>query len=103
MPEATSAGGGYSCQVCGMTYSTESELIQHGRDRHPDRPVAWGDPREATVRTETAEVKSDTQRGMEEMGDKMKAGAKAATEKVAHPEKDLGTEYEQKKAEERAK
>ncbi len=45
MPEPSPAGGGYSCQVCGTTYATESELIQHGKDQHPDKPVTWGDPR----------------------------------------------------------
>jgi hypothetical protein len=103
MPEATSAGGGYTCQVCGTTYPSESELIQHGRELHPDRPVTWGDARETAVSTEAAEVKSDAQEGMEGMTDKMKAGVKAAGEKMTHPDKDLKSEYEKKKAEERAK
>lgn len=103
MPEATSAGGGYTCQVCGTTYPLESELVQHGRDQHPDRPVTWGDPREATVNTETAEIKSGTGERVEGMTDKIKAGAKAAGEKMTHPDKDLKSEYEQKKAEERTK
>lgn len=30
IPEPTSMGGGYSCQVCGTTYETEQLLIEHG-------------------------------------------------------------------------
>jgi len=100
MPEATSAGGGYSCQVCGTAYPSESALIQHGRDQHPDRPVTWGDTRKTNVRMETTEIKRDAKQGVEEAADKIKAGVKAAGEKVAHPEKDLKTEYEQKKMDE---
>lgn len=103
MPGPTSAGGGYSCQVCGVTYATESELIQHGRDQHPDRPVTWGDPREATVRTEAAEGKAEVQQGMKETGEKMKAAAKAAGSKMTDPDRDLKAEYEKKKAEEKAR
>lgn len=105
MPEATSAGGGYSCQVCGITYATEGDLIQHGRDQYPNQPVMWEDPREATVRSETTyeDTKNDTQRDLEDAGAKMKAGAKAIGSKISDPDRDLKAEYEQKKAEERAK
>ena len=114
MPEATSAGGGYSCQVCGTTYPTETELIQHGRDQHPDKPVSWGDTRgEATTTTSTTRTEeaqheagekvADVKRGMEDAGDKIKAGAKAVGSKMSDPDKDLKAEYEQKKAEERTK
>lgn len=103
MPETTSAGGGYSCQVCGTTHPSENELIQHGRDQHPNQPVTWGEPSEAAVRSETNEIKGDTKQGIEEAAEKIKAGAKAAGEKITHPDKDLRTEYEQKKAEERSK
>jgi hypothetical protein len=37
---------------------------------------------------------------MEDIGDKMKAGAKAMGSKMKDPDKDLETEYQQKKAEE---
>jgi hypothetical protein len=37
------------------------------------------------------------------MTDKIKAGTKAAGKKIAHPDKDLNSEYEQKKTEERTK
>ena len=105
MPEPTSAGGGYSCQVCGATYRAEGDLIQHGREQHPNQPVTWGDPRESTISSQTVDTerKSEVQRDMEGTGDKIKAAARAAGSKMSDPDRDLKTEYEQKKAEERAK
>jgi hypothetical protein len=91
MPEATPAGGGYTCQVCGETYATKQQLIEHGREQHPGKPVTWGDPIEPTLtsdreydtagRAETrveSEVKSD----IGGVGDKVKDGAEAVGSKV---------------------
>lgn len=38
---------------------------------------------------------------IEDTFDKLKAGAKAVAEKVSHPDKDLGTEYEKEKHKEK--
>jgi hypothetical protein len=99
MPEPTSAGGGYSCQVCGSTYETQQKLIEHGRDQHPGKPVTWGDPIESSVtsereydtgqvetRTERSEVKSD----MGGMGDKVKDGAETVGSKVTSNVESIG-------------
>ncbi len=105
MPEPTSMGGGYSCQVCGATYETEQLLIEHGRDQHPGKAVTWGDPIESTTaRSETTGHGAQAGKGglrqdMESVGDKIKAGAMAAGSKIKDPDKDLDTEYQQKKAE----
>lgn len=105
MPESTSMGGGYSCQVCGTTYETQQLLIEHGREQHPGKAVTWGDPIESTTeRSETTGHDAEGGKGelkhkMESMGDKIKAGAQAAGSKMKDPDKDLGTEYQQKKAE----
>lgn len=40
---------------------------------------------------------------MESIGDKVKAGAKAAGSKMKDPDRDLETEYQQKKAEQEGK
>lgn len=110
MPEPTSMGGGYSCQVCGTTYETEQLLIEHGREQHPGKPVIWGDPIESTTnaRSETTGRdeeggKGELRHGMESIGDKVKAGAKAAGSKMKDPDRDLETEYQQKKAEQERK
>ncbi len=129
MPEATPAGGGYTCQVCGATYATQPLLIEHGREQHPGKPVTWGDPIESTLTSERdnntgrtgkvgSEVKSDMEgigdkvkagakdvgsevkSDMEGIGDKVKAGAKAVGSKITDPDRDLETEYQKKKGEE---
>jgi hypothetical protein len=46
--------------------------------------------------------KSEAERDVEDAGDKIKAGAKAVANKVNDPDKDLGTEYENEKIEEKA-
>ena len=111
MPEPTSMGGGYSCQVCGTTYEREQLLIEHGREQHPGKPVIWGDPIESTTnarsettgRDEDGGGKVELRHGMESIGDKIKAGAKAAGSKMKDPDRDLETEYQQKKAAQRGK
>lgn len=109
MPEPTSAGGGYSCQVCGATYGTQQLLIEHGREQHPGKAVTWGDPEGSTTTTATTSSERTTgelekrgtevKSGMESMGEKMKAGAEAIGSKMKDPDKDLKTEYQKKKEE----
>jgi hypothetical protein len=58
--------------------------------------------------TKTFEVKSktkvdtkgDTEREVEDAGDKIKAGAKAIGSKIKNPKRDLGTEYRKEKIKE---
>jgi len=107
MPDATPAGGGYTCQVCGTTYATQELLIGHGREQHPGKPVTWGDPIESTLTTERGydrgraeKVESKVTSDVEGIGGKMKAGAKAVESKIKDPDRDLETEYQKKKAEE---
>jgi hypothetical protein len=46
--------------------------------------------------------KSEAERDLEDAGDKIKAGAKAVGNKIKDPDRDLGTEYEAEKIEEKA-
>jgi hypothetical protein len=45
--------------------------------------------------------KSETERDLEDAGDKMKAGAKAMGNKLADPDRDLETEYNKEKFKEK--
>ena len=45
--------------------------------------------------------KSETERDLEDAGDKMKAGAKAMGNKLADPDRDLETEYHKEKFKEK--
>jgi hypothetical protein len=45
--------------------------------------------------------KSETERDLEDAGDKIKAGAKAVGNKIKDPDKDLGTEYDKEKIKEK--
>jgi hypothetical protein len=45
--------------------------------------------------------KSETERDLEDAGDKIKAGAKAVGNKSKDPDKDLGTEYDKEKFKEK--
>ena len=45
--------------------------------------------------------KSEAERDMEDAGDKMKAGAKAAANKLSDPDKDMNTEYHKEKFKEK--
>jgi hypothetical protein len=47
------------------------------------------------------DTKGDTEKGLEDAGDKIKAGAKAFGKKVADPDKDLGDEYQKEKIKEK--
>jgi hypothetical protein len=46
--------------------------------------------------------KSETERDLEDAGDKIKAGAKAVGNKIKDPDKDIGTEYDKEKIKEKA-
>lgn len=47
------------------------------------------------------DTKSDTERDVEDAGDKIKAGAKAVANKIKDPDRDLGTEYNKEKIKEK--
>ena len=49
------------------------------------------------------DTKSEARQDLEDAGNKMKAGAKAMGAKMEDPDRDVGAEYEKKKAEERLK
>jgi hypothetical protein len=49
------------------------------------------------------DTKSEAKQDLEDAGDKMKAGAKAMGAKMEDPDRDMGAQYEKKKAEERLK
>lgn len=46
---------------------------------------------------------SEARRGVEDAGDKIKAGAKAIGKKAEDPNRDLGTEYEKEKFKEKTR
>ena len=46
------------------------------------------------------DTKSDTETGLEDAGDKIKAGAKAFGKKVSDPDRDVGDEYQKEKIKE---
>jgi hypothetical protein len=54
---------------------------------------------EEEVRREVDDTKIGAERSLEGMGDKIKAGAKAMGAKMEDPNRDLGAQYEKKKAE----
>ena len=62
----------------------------------------YGNVRKEEVRREVG-TKSEAERDMEDVGDKMKAGAKAMGAKMEDPDRDLSAQYEKKKAEEKLK
>lgn len=47
------------------------------------------------------DTKCDTERNLEDAGDKIKAGAKAVANKIKDPNRDLGTEYDKEKIKEK--
>ncbi|TLX92180.1 MAG: hypothetical protein E6K97_02195 [Thaumarchaeota archaeon] len=51
--------------------------------------------------TEFEDAKTDTEEELEDAGDKVKAGAKAFGNKVADPDKDLESEYQEEKIKEK--
>jgi hypothetical protein len=52
-------------------------------------------------KTEFEVGKKDTEEELEDAGDKVKAGAKAFAKKVADPDKDLESEYQEEKFKEK--
>jgi hypothetical protein len=62
----------------------------------------YGNVRKEEVKREV-DTKSEVKQDMEDAGDKMKAGAKAMGAKMEDPDRDIGAQYEKKKAEERMK
>jgi hypothetical protein len=62
----------------------------------------YGNVRKEEVKREI-DTKSEAKQDLEDTGDKMKAGAKAMRAKMEDPDRDMGAQYEKKKAEERLK
>ena len=62
----------------------------------------YGNVRKEEVRREVG-TKSEAERDLEGTGDKIKAGARAMGAKMEDQDRDLGTQYQKKKAEERLK
>ena len=60
----------------------------------------YGNVRKEEVKREV-DTKSEVKQDLEDAGDKMKAGAKAMGAKMEDPDRDMGAQYEKKKAEER--
>ena len=53
------------------------------------------------AKTDTEEALEDAGEGLEDAGDKVKAGAKAVGNKIADPDRDLESEYQKEKIEEK--
>ena len=62
----------------------------------------YGNVRKEEVRREV-DTKSEAERDLEDAGDKIKAGARSIGAKMEDTDKDLGAQYEKKKAEEKLK
>jgi hypothetical protein len=62
----------------------------------------YGNVRKEEVRREI-NTKSEAERDLEDAGDKIKAGARSIGAKMEDTDKDLGAQYEKKKAEEKLK
>ena len=60
----------------------------------------YGNVRKEEVRREV-DTKSGVKQDLEDAGDKMKAGARAMGAKMKDPDRDMGAQYEKKKAEEK--
>jgi hypothetical protein len=62
----------------------------------------YGNVTKEEVRREV-DTKSEAEQDLEDAGDKIKAGARAMGAKMDDPDRDLGAQYEKKKAEEKLK
>ena len=62
----------------------------------------YGNVKKEEVKREV-DTKSEAKQDFEDAGDKIKAGAKAMGSKMEDPDRDMGTQYEKKKAEEKLK
>jgi hypothetical protein len=60
----------------------------------------YGNVRKEEVKREV-DTKSGAKQDLEDAGDKMKAGARAMGAKMKDPDRDMGAQYEKKKAEEK--
>ncbi len=60
----------------------------------------YGNVRKEEVKREV-DTKSEAEQDLEDAGDKMKAGARAMGAKMEDPDRDVGAQYEKKKAEEK--
>ncbi len=69
--------------------------------KHEVKTDESGNIREEETRREV-DTKGQAERDLEDTGDKIKAGAKAVGAKMEDTDRDLGTQYEKKKAEEKA-
>jgi len=59
--------------------------------------------REDDLQEDVRDTAEDTKSGLDEAGDKIKAGAKAMGNKITDPDNDLGTEYDKEKFKEEIK
>ena len=62
----------------------------------------YGNVRKEEVKREV-DTKNEAERDLEDTGDKIKAGARAMGAKMKDPDRDMGAQYEKKKAEEKLK
>jgi len=84
-------------------YTSASEMSE--REEKIKKEVKtdeYGNVKKEEVRREVS-TKSEAERDLEDTGDKIKAGAKAMGAKMEDPDRDLGAQYEKKKAEEKLK
>jgi hypothetical protein len=84
-------------------YNSPSEMAE--REEKIKKEVKtddYGNVRKEEVSREV-DTKSEAERDLQDVGDKMKAGAKAMGAKMEDPDRDMGAQYEKKKAEEKLK
>lgn len=85
----------------GYTYASEMSEREEKIKREV-KTDEYGNVRKEEVRREV-DTKSEAKRDLEDTGDKIKAGAKAMGAKMEDPDRDMGAQYEKKKAEEKLK
>ena len=95
---ATVFNDGQRTLVCNLSLVNYLLFTRH-RDKYDDIYYKMM-TNEFEVETK-AEIKSDTEKGLENAGDKIKAGAKAVANKIKDPDRDLGTEYDKEKVKEK--
>jgi hypothetical protein len=81
-------------------YMTASEVSEREEVKKKVETDEYGNVRKEEVRRE---VDTEAERDLENAGDKIKAGAKAMSAKMEDPDRDLGAQYQKKKAEEKLK
>jgi len=65
----------------------------------PEEPIN----RKDDIQQDVLESADNTENGLDETGDKIKAGARAMVNKVKDPDKDIGTEYDKERFKEEFK